>query len=185
MLVAGRSKMLWVRKSFEGCSFRVAICCFYAFSTYLYLLYMHKFSFFWSELQRFPYMGGVTFFGDLVQVIILFCFSVFVSEYFLPTICRFIRELCPTYVIFSNTLSGDDNFLELISQTVCHHNRGPCFTWNIFTNTLFYPFNWFLEAYSRFLRWRKLIDSSSCDWFFFLWLFFLFIVFPYMIWSKK
>ena len=32
-------------------------------------------SLFWSKLQRFPYMEGDSLFGDLVQVLTLFCFS--------------------------------------------------------------------------------------------------------------
>ena len=35
---------------------------------------------FWSKLQRFPYMGGVSLFGDLVQDLTLLCFSVICSE---------------------------------------------------------------------------------------------------------
>ena len=31
-----------------------------------------QFVLFWSNLQRFPYKGGVSFFGDLVQAITLF-----------------------------------------------------------------------------------------------------------------
>ena len=37
---------------------------------------------FWPKLQRFPYMGGVFFLGDLVQILTLFCFSIICSEYF-------------------------------------------------------------------------------------------------------
>ena len=39
-----------------------------------YLLYMDKLSSYWSKLQRFPYMGGVSSIGDLVQVLTLFLF---------------------------------------------------------------------------------------------------------------
>ena len=35
---------------------------------------------FWSKLQRFPYKAGVSFSGDLVQVLTLFGFSVICSE---------------------------------------------------------------------------------------------------------
>ena len=48
---------------------------------------------FLTKLQKLPYMGGVFFFGDLVQVLNLFCFSVICSEQFLQTTYRLIRGL--------------------------------------------------------------------------------------------
>ena len=45
----------------------------YDFNRFIHALYGQPFLF-WSKLQRFPYMGGVSFFRYLVQVLILFCF---------------------------------------------------------------------------------------------------------------
>ena len=51
----------------------------YDFNRIIPALYGQLFLF-WSKLQRFSYMGGVSFFRHLVQVLTLFCFSVICSE---------------------------------------------------------------------------------------------------------
>ena len=73
----------------------------YDFNRFIPTLYGQLFLF-WSKLQRFPYMEGVSFFGNLVEVLTLFSFSVICSEYFLQTTCRLSRGLDP-----SRELSGD------------------------------------------------------------------------------
>ena len=52
---------------------------FYGFNQFIPALFGQLFLF-WSKLQRFPYMVGVSFPGDLVQVLTLFCFSIICSE---------------------------------------------------------------------------------------------------------
>ena len=47
---------------------------FYDFNRFIPALYGQPFLF-WLKLQRFPYMEGVSYFGDLVQVLTLLCFS--------------------------------------------------------------------------------------------------------------
>ena len=112
----------------------------YDFKRLIPALYGQPFLF-WSKPQRFPYMGGVSFFRYLVQVLTLFRFSVICSEYYLQTTCRFIRGLYSTWVIFSDKLSGDVNPPEKLSQTVCHHNTGTWSTWVDLTYKLCHPFN--------------------------------------------
>ena len=50
----------------------------YNLNHFISALYGQSFLF-WSKRQRFPFMGGVSVFKDLVQILTLFCFSVFCS----------------------------------------------------------------------------------------------------------
>ena len=64
-------------------------------------------------------MEGVSFFGDLVQVLTLFCFSVICSVWFLQTTCRLIRGVCSTWMIFSVSLTTYRGYLfTFLRQTV-------------------------------------------------------------------
>ena len=55
----------------------------YKFNRFIHAFYGQPF-FFWSKLEQFPYMGGVSFFRDLVQVLTIFGLSVICPVYFQP-----------------------------------------------------------------------------------------------------
>ena len=59
---------------------------------------------------------------------------------------------------------------------MCHYKRGTCSTWVVFTDKHFHPCSQFLNVNSPFLKWKKMIDSSSHGWSFLFWTF--------HIWSK-
>ena len=67
-----KKRVAAVEEDFYKMNFRVASCCFlYVFNRFIPALFGQPFLF-WSKLQRFAYMGGVSFFRDLVQVLTLY-----------------------------------------------------------------------------------------------------------------
>ena len=78
---------------------------------------------FWSKLQRFPYMGGLSFFGTLVQVLHT---SLFFSHLFRVISPDNLSPYQGTLFLLSNFLTHavcDVNPGKYFSQTVCHHKR--------------------------------------------------------------
>ena len=83
---------------------------------------------FWSKIQRFPYMGGVSSFEDLMQVLPFFLFFSHLFRVISPD------NLSP----YQGTLFLLNDFLrhavcnvnprEYFLQTVCHHKRETCST---------------------------------------------------------
>ena len=78
--VAGRSELLLLRRFFNERTFRVASCYFHMILTISYQLYMDNLSFFGWSFNDFQIWEVFTFFGDLVQILTLFCFSLICSE---------------------------------------------------------------------------------------------------------
>ena len=73
-------------------------------------------------------------------------------ELFYLTSCRLIEEICSTWVIIWDTLSGIVTPLEYFSQTTCHHIRGTCSTWKVFTDKRSEPLIENFFRCSRFSR---------------------------------
>ena len=63
------------RMTFQSCK----LLLLYDFNRFIPALYGQPFHL-WLKLQRLPYIGSVSFFGYLVQVLTLFRFSVNCSE---------------------------------------------------------------------------------------------------------
>ena len=121
---------------------------------------------FWSKLQQFPYMGGVSVLGTCCKFYHHFVFQSIVQS-------NFSRQ--PIAVLhfsgFFRHAVWRCYSREKFSQTICHHKKGTCSTSFVLIYELFHPFNLFLNEYSRFLKQNKLIDSSPYICSFLLWSF--------------
>ena len=146
----------------------------YDFNRFKPALYGQPF-FFWSKLQRFPYMEGVSYFwgvGASFNTIFFFShlFRVFPPNNLSPyqgtlfPLSDFLRyavcDVNPVNNFFRQTVSikGELVPLELFSQTSTFIVIASCY------------------MKSPFLKWKKMIDSSSHGWFFLFWTF--------LIWYK-
>ena len=182
-LVAGRSELLLLRKIFKEWFFRVAVCCYYTIITDSYLLSMDKLSFFDQNYNDFHIWELFPFLGTWCKFQHYFVFQSFVH-------CNFSRQ--PV------ALSGDSIPLERFSQTSCLEMLilvknfprqsvtiiGELVPFELFwhTNSVIHLTSfWFLNVYSRFLKQKKLIDSSAYGWFFILCLVCPFMVFLCMV----
>ena len=107
--VAGREELLLLGTIFTEWFFRVASCCFYMILTDSELFYVDNLSFFSRSYNDFHIWEVFPFFGDLLQVLKLFCFS-----------SHLFRVISPNNLsLYQGTLFLLSNFL---GHAVCNVN---------------------------------------------------------------
>ena len=117
-------------------------------------------------------MGGVSFFGDSVQVLTLLWVSVICSECFFRQFVALSGHFAPLMWVPETRCQPMLIPVNNFSQTVCHHKKGTCSFWVVFRDKHFCPYNYFSNVDSWFSKRKKLPDSSSYGWSVIFWAFF-------------
>ena len=121
--VAGRKELLLLGTIFTEWFFRVASCCFYMVLTNSDLLYMDNLSFSGRSYNGFHICEVFIFFGDLVQVLKLFCFSSHLFRLISPDNLWLYQGTLFLLSKFLRHVVCAVNLRKHFSRAVCHHKR--------------------------------------------------------------